>query len=90
MGTLKYVVLLLSFFTLTVACEQKVDDDTNSSNGNAEPATRYLYISSGSCYVGGLAASTPARTISRIDLETGNIHDVIVDSQYWPLRAMHR
>ncbi|MBO9665442.1 MAG: hypothetical protein J7501_01340 [Bdellovibrio sp.] len=77
MSTLKYVgILAISLLALGLtACEEGGDDSsTDPSSG------RFLYVTSGSCYVGsGLTSETPSRTLSRINLSTGNIDSVVMD-----------
>ncbi|WP_413569322.1 hypothetical protein ACLWBD_01770 [Bdellovibrio sp. HCB117] len=79
MSTAKYLVLLVVTLMLATACEQQIEDDGSSENDQATNPTRFLYIASGSCYAGGPTPTSPSRTISRVNLATGNIHDIIVD-----------
>lgn len=79
MSPLKCIALLLSALVVSVSCQKQPEDENQNGSSSNPDSTRYLYIASGSCYVGGLTASSSAKTIARIDLATGNIHDVIVD-----------
>ena len=47
--------------------------------GPASPASKYLYVASGSCYAGGAALATPANMISKLDLETGALVSTVID-----------
>ncbi|WP_413291781.1 hypothetical protein ACLSU7_10210 [Bdellovibrio sp. HCB185ZH] len=54
------------------ACEPKVEDSASSGT--------HLYITSGTCYVGnGLTAETPSRTVSKLNLSTGVVDEIIMD-----------
>jgi hypothetical protein len=66
---------LFAAFTLVFggACEKKVDALTSNVD-------RYLYIQSGGCFAPtGLAASSASKTVSRINLNTGNLDRTIID-----------
>ncbi len=58
---------------LGVRCQPKKTEDAASSD-------RYLYIQSGGCFAPtGLTASSAAKTISRINLNTGVIDKTVID-----------
>lgn len=72
---MKNFILFTTMVSLSlglVACEPKVEDA--SSTGT------HLYITSGTCYVGsGLTAETPSRTVSKLNLTTGVVDEIIMD-----------
>jgi hypothetical protein len=55
-----------------VACEPKVEEASSSG--------LHLYVTTGTCYVGnGLTAETPTRTLSKLNLTTGVVDEIIMD-----------
>ncbi|MDG0817481.1 hypothetical protein [Bdellovibrio svalbardensis] len=49
-------------------------------NSSDVETPRYLFVSSGTCYVGnGLTAETPSRTVSKVKLDTGVVDSVVLD-----------
>jgi hypothetical protein len=54
-------------------------EDLSSEGFNSSINSRYLYVSSGSCYAGGAAISTGNATITKWDLTTGAFAGLIAD-----------
>ncbi|UYL10228.1 lactonase family protein [Bdellovibrio sp. SKB1291214] len=72
---MKNFILVTTMVSLSLglaACEPKVEDASSSG--------QHLYITSGSCYVGsGLTAETPSRTLSKLNLSTGVVDEILMD-----------
>lgn len=66
---------------LTAACAKKPksesESDPNAVGGS--PSDRYLYVSSGGCYVGTLTGEPASKTIARVNLTTGNVDSTVID-----------
>lgn len=69
-------VLLLAILPalFNTACEKKEE-----ALAAVAPASKYLYIATGACYVGGLTAESYSRRVSRVNLSTGVLDSTIAD-----------
>lgn len=74
----KFFVLGLVIYLIVMSgCQKKADEDTTAAGGGS--SDRYLYVTSGGCYVGTLTGETASRTIARINLSTGNVYSTLID-----------
>lgn len=61
---------------LTAACSETLSgEEFNSAVLNK----KHLYVASGACFSGGIAASTGSATIAKYDLATGALSDLVLD-----------
>ena len=73
---LSTIIGISSFALLTTACSETLSgEEFNSAVLNK----KFLYVASGSCYSGGVAASTGSATVAKYDLTTGGLADLIID-----------
>ncbi len=73
------LLLSLSFAALSllaVACSETLSDEEFNS---AVLNRKFLYVASGACYTGGVAASTGSATIAKYDLSTGALAELLID-----------
>lgn len=54
-------------------------NDADDTKDAAEVPKRYLYVASGACYAGGVTPAAGNGLISKYDLETGALLDVVAD-----------
>ncbi|MBN8541570.1 MAG: hypothetical protein J0L82_14345 [Deltaproteobacteria bacterium] len=75
--------LFLALFT-TACSETLSGEEFNSAVLNK----KFLYVASGACYSGGVAASTGSATVAKYDLTTGVIADLVIDYNTFGLGDM--
>lgn len=72
------IILIIFLCMAQPACDGNSSAPFNNSALNNN--TKYLYVSSGSCYGGGVATSAgPTNSIARYSLDTGALINVVVD-----------
>ena len=59
-----------------MACSETLSDEEFNS---AVLNRKFLYVASGACYTGGVAASTGSATIAKYDLSTGALAELLID-----------
>jgi hypothetical protein len=65
-----------AFALFTNACSETLSGEEFNS---AVLSKKFLYVASGACYSGGVAASTGSATIAKYDLTTGGLADLVID-----------
>lgn len=80
------MTLVFSVLTVGVACDKKSTAVSATEASSEESANKkYLYVSSGTCYGGGVTTSAGSATVARYDISTGALDKVIVDyNSYQP------
>lgn len=78
-------IVIASLALLTTACSETLSgEEFNSAVLNK----KYIYVASGACYSGGVAASTGSATITKYDLTTGALADLVIDYNAFGLGDM--
>lgn len=82
--------LLGTLVITSVSCQKpkKTEEAQPTTDSSTTPVatapSKYLYVTSGSCYAGGLTPETASRTVAKINLSTGNVEGVIADYTSYP------
>lgn len=73
---LSTIIGISSLALFNTACSETLSDEEFNS---AVLNKKYLYVASGACYSGGIAASTGSATVAKYDLATGGLVDLVID-----------
>lgn len=73
------LLTLVSTSLVLSGCPLKQEEAEAILAAASQAAPRYLYVASGACYSGGVAASAASNTIAKYELKTGKLEGVIAD-----------
>lgn len=74
---LTFLTTACVFIFSNLACQKKAEEKTTDSNSSS--SNTFLYVSSGSCYAGGVTTSAGSNTIVRYILSTGYFERIVAD-----------